>query len=258
MQLSQLYAYLERADAEGLEHPTLTLAIRLQFECAARMSEILTLRWEWVDFQNRRIVWPDSKTGGISKPMSEEAVRLLTNAPRFGESPYVCPAIFKPSRPLPKHTYYQGWKRILDRAGVPHIGTHGIRHGAATDIANSGVPVKVGMALTAHKTVTMFMRYVHTEDDPVRNAADLVAARRKGLVEEGRTAAVVPAPSYGGIEVQAAVTDVVSKTSAGAYRPFRHRRTGERAVPPGTARSLVDKRNEGEAIESARQSALLS
>lgn len=107
VQLSQLYAYLERSDAEGLEHPTLTLAIRLQFECAARMSEILTLRWEWVDFQNRRIVWPDSKTGGISKPMSEEAVRLLTNAPRFGESPFVCPAIFKPSRPLPKHTYYQ-------------------------------------------------------------------------------------------------------------------------------------------------------
>ena len=252
LQLSKLYAYLDQADTEGLEHPTLTLAIRLQFECAARMSEILTLRWEWVDFQNRRIVWPDSKTGGISKPMSEEALRLLTNAPRFGESPFVCPAIFKPSRPLPKHTYYQGWKNILDRAGVPHIGTHGIRHRAATDIANSGVPVKVGMALTAHKTVTMFMRYVHTEDDPVRNAADLVAARRKGLVEEGRTAtAVVPAPSYDGIEVQAAVTDVVSKTSAGAYRPFRHRRTGERAVPPGTARSLGDKRLEGETVESA-------
>ncbi|TKB88318.1 MAG: integrase, partial [Mesorhizobium sp.] len=61
-------------------------------------------------------------------------------------------------------TYYHGWKRILVRAGLPHIGTHGIRHRSATDIANSGVPVKVGMALTAHKTVTMFMRYVHTED----------------------------------------------------------------------------------------------
>ena len=45
-------------------------------------------------------------------------------------------------------------KRILKRAGVPHVGTHGIRHRAATDIANSGVSVKVGMALTAHKTVT--------------------------------------------------------------------------------------------------------
>jgi len=38
------------------------------------------------------------------------------------------------------------------RAGVSHVGTHGIRHRAATDIANSGIPVKVGMALTAHKT----------------------------------------------------------------------------------------------------------
>lgn len=93
------------------------------------------------------------------------------------------------------------------------------------------------MALTAHKTVTMFMRYVHTEDDPVRNAADLVAARRKGLVEEGRTAATVSAPSSGGIEVQAAAIGVGSKTSAGVYRPFRHRLTGERAVPPGTKRT---------------------
>lgn len=254
-QLSQLYAYLDQADAEGLEHPTLTLAIRLQFECAARMSEILTLRWEWVDFPNRRIVWPDSKTGGISKPMSEEALRLLTNAPRFGESPFVCPAIFKPSRSLPKHTYYQGWKRILNRAGVPHIGTHGIRHRAATDIANSGVPVKVGMALTAHKTVTMFMRYVHTEDDPVRNAADLVAARRKGLVEDGRTAAARPAAlSHKVTEIPAPATDTGSRTAAGAYRPFRHRRTGERAVPPGTARSSVDKRQEGKVVESALQS----
>lgn len=31
--------------------------------------------------------------------------------------------------------------------GVPHVGTHGIRHRATTDIANSGVPTKVGMKL---------------------------------------------------------------------------------------------------------------
>lgn len=58
-QLALIYGYLDRADAEGLEHPTLTLAIRLQFEFAARMSEILHLRWEWIDFPSRRVVWPD-------------------------------------------------------------------------------------------------------------------------------------------------------------------------------------------------------
>lgn len=237
-QLSQLYAYLDKADKEGLEHPILTLAIRLQFEFAARMSEILELRWEWIDFSNRRVVWPDSKTGGISKPMSEEAVNLLTNAPRIGASVFVCPAVFKPSRSLSKNTYYQGWKRILSRAGVPHVGTHGVRHRAATDIANSGVPVKVGMALTAHKTVTMFMRYVHTEDDPIRNAADLVAARRKGLVDEVRVSvSAIPDVVLPVAAGEQSGGDVVRAT-AGNYRPFRHRRSESRAVPPGSKRSL--------------------
>ncbi len=34
------------------------------------------------------------------------------------------------------------------------------------------------MKLTGHKTVAMFMHYVHTEDKPVRDAAELVASRR--------------------------------------------------------------------------------
>jgi hypothetical protein len=37
------------------------------------------------------------------------------------------------------------------------------------------------MKLTAHKTVAMFMRYVHTEDKPVREAAELVASRRQTI-----------------------------------------------------------------------------
>lgn len=65
--------------------------------------------------------------------------------------------------------------------GVPHVGTHGIRHRSTTDIANSGVPTKVGMKLTGHQTVGMFMHYVHTEDKPVRDAAALVASRRLAI-----------------------------------------------------------------------------
>ena len=50
-----------------------------------------------------------------------------------------------------------------------------------TDIANSGVPTKVDIKLTGHKTVAMFMHYVHTEDKPVRDAAELVASRRQAI-----------------------------------------------------------------------------
>jgi integrase len=255
-ELKRLYAYLDKAEAEGLEHPFILLAIRLQFEFAARMSEILKLEWAWIDLANRRITWPDSKTGGMSKPMSADAVRLLETAPRLEGSPYVCPSIFDPNLPMPKHTYYKGWRRILERAGLPHVGTHGIRHRAATDIANSGVPVKVGMALTAHKTVTMFMRYVHTEDDPVRAAADAVAFRRLALVR-GPAAVDMqePAPASHTVldlstlkpvkEPTAAECkpqglengNAASRTKLGNYRPFRHRRGLNRAVPPGTKRA---------------------
>ncbi|WP_175822171.1 site-specific integrase [Burkholderia sp. BCC0419] len=233
-ELGRLYAYLDRADAEGLEHPTLTLAVRLQFEFSARMSEIRKLEWAWVDFENRRIVWPDSKTGDISKPMSEAAYQLLSNAPRIDDSPYVCPAIFDSKEPLPEGTYYNAWKRILERAKVPHVGTHGIRHRAATDIANSGVPIKVGMALTAHKTVTMFMTYVHTEDDPVRAAADKVANLRRDTIDS-RAPAAPAAPSPASASVIA--DDDKTRTSQGNYRPYRHRKNETRTVPLGTKRA---------------------
>ncbi len=39
------------------------------------------------------------------------------------------------------------------------------------------------MKLTDHKTVAMFMHYVHTEDKPVRDAAELAANRRLAITE---------------------------------------------------------------------------
>ncbi|HRM95088.1 MAG TPA: tyrosine-type recombinase/integrase, partial [Alicycliphilus sp.] len=111
----------------------------------------------------------------------------------------------------------------------PHVGTHGIRHRAATDIANSGIPLKVGMALTAHKAVSMFMRYVHTEDDPVRAAAEKVAARRQETIG---SAVVTPNTAQ-----EATGRGGATPTSFGNYRPYRHRKAPTRAVPPGTKRA---------------------
>ena len=246
VEMRQLYAYLDRAEAEGLEHPFLILAVRLQFEFAGRMSEILLLEWAWVDLDNGRIEWPDSKTGGMSKPISAEAAYLLETAPRLEGSPYVCPSVFDPQLPMSKHTYYGGWVRILERAGLTHVGTHGIRHRSATDIANSGIPIKVGMALTAHKTVTQFMEYVHTEDEQVRAAAEAVASRRLALIG-GTTVAAVPhrhnepadPPASATIKPtgQAAAYEgggSNTRTSVGNYRPYRHRAGENREVPQGS------------------------
>jgi integrase len=178
--MGKLFRHLDAHRGRGtgeLRHPAGDPpAIRVR----GRRSEIVTLQWDWVDLDNRRVVWPDSKTGGMSKPLSEEAYRLLSTAPRQDGCPYVLPSPNHPGQAPDHGRVLRRLERIL-KARVPHVGTHGIRHRSATDIANSGIPVKVGMALTAHKTVAMFMRYVHTEDKPVREAAELVANRRKTI-----------------------------------------------------------------------------
>lgn len=180
-EMVKVFKQLDLIEEEGLENYVIPLGIRLQFEFAARRSEIIRLEREWVNLKERRVVWPDSKTGDISKPMSDEAYRLFLKAFQYEGSRYVLPSPRHPGEHLTEGEYYGGWTRVLKAAGVKHVGTHGIRHRSTTDIANSGIPVKTGMALTGHKTVVIFMRYVHTEDDPVRKAAELVARRRKTI-----------------------------------------------------------------------------
>lgn len=142
----------------------------------------------------------------------------------------------------------------MKRAGVPLVGTHGIRHRAATDIANASIPIKVGMTLTAHKTVAMFMRYVHAEDDQIRAAADAVASRRSAMVGRflrGAEDSICEA-NMGANDVMEQLDNepvsdqrkppgfedgnYVSQTRLGNYRPFRHRRGKNRPIPPGTKR----------------------
>lgn len=187
-EMARLMDYLELPEPEGSGRSAYKLAIRLQFAFAARASEILQLRWAWVDFERRRIDWPDSKTGPMWKPISKEALALLQlAASAAGDSPFVIPNPYDSSRPVLYRVYAGAWRRALAALGIEHVGTHGIRHRAATDIANSGVPLKVGMALTAHRRVEVFMGYVHLEESMVHEAADQVAENRMTKLEAARS-----------------------------------------------------------------------
>lgn len=62
--------------------------------------------------------------------------------------------------------------------GATRVRIHSIRHPSVTDVANPGIPVKVGTTLAVHKTVVIVMYYVHTEDKQVREAAEFATSRR--------------------------------------------------------------------------------
>ena len=103
------------------------------------------------------------------------------------------------------------------------------------------------MALTAHKTVTMFMRYVHTEDDPIRQAAETVASRRRivvqgaasttdgGLDETQSDAPADAAAAAAPRAVKVMVDRRAASTGLGNYRPYRNRKGENRPAPPKPA-----------------------
>ena len=98
------------------------------------------------------------------------------------------------------------------------------------------------------------MRYIHNEDDPVRMAADLVAARRRNVVgckrvevRQGSSIDMeLDADADAGTQEPAKVPEAVvppagsedgkyySRTKAGNYRPFRHRTGPNHSLPPGS------------------------
>ena len=174
-EVARIFATLDDSD----EGPSVKLAVRLLFATACRAGEILGLEWRFIDKIVGEIVWPDSKTGTLTKPITTEIAALLSQAERIVGNPFVCVGIRDRASPLSMNTLEKAWRRILKHARVAPCGLHAIRHKSATEIANSGLPIQVGMKLTGHKTPATYMRYLHVEREQTRAAAELVSQRRR-------------------------------------------------------------------------------
>jgi integrase len=69
--------------------PFAVAAIRLLIFTGARLSEIVKLKWESIDFERGMIFLPDSKTGRKPVYLSAPALAILSGLPRVEGTPYV-------------------------------------------------------------------------------------------------------------------------------------------------------------------------
>lgn len=124
-----------------------------------RKHEILGLRWEEIDAAAHVIRLPPhrskTQTGRllpISKPLS--AVLAGRRAKRKGNDPLV----FRRD-----HVTVRGWRRAWPEAcraaGVPGRLLHDCRRTTARNLIRAGIPERVAMTLTGHKTRSVFDRY---------------------------------------------------------------------------------------------------
>jgi integrase len=188
-EIGALMKALDAAEADMSEHRQCVAAIRAVIFTGARISELLTLRWQDIRRDEMELHLLDTKTGFSRRPISSAALAVFDSVERMPGVDFVFRAINTPTAPLDYHTAESAFRRIVDRAGVERCTPHTIRHWFATMTANSVSNARVGKALTGHKSHAADMNYVHADQEQARALADQVAALATGLAKAGSNVA---------------------------------------------------------------------
>jgi integrase len=180
-EIGALMQALDAAEADGTEHPQAIAAIRAAIFTGARISELLTLRWQNIRRDEMELHLPDTKTGFSRRPISAAALAVLDSVERMPGVDFVFRAINTPTTPLAYNAAENAFRRIVQNAGIEHCTLHTIRHWFATMTANSVSNARVGMALTGHKSHAAYMNYIHGDKAQARALAEQLAALANGL-----------------------------------------------------------------------------
>jgi integrase len=114
-ELAALGEALSLAEQEGVEDPYAIAAIRLLIFTGCRLNEIMTLKWDYVDFEARCLRLPDSKTGARLVHLGAPALKVLSRVERRSDNPWVICG----RNPGARRTDLQPpWRRFRKRATV--------------------------------------------------------------------------------------------------------------------------------------------
>lgn len=157
---------LNQVQADGSETKAACDAIRLLILTGCRLSEIQTLKWEYV--KPPYFILPDSKTGARRIPISKDVEAVLEQIERVPDNPYVIVG-YKEGQYLADIRH--PWGRIREKAGIGPVRVHDLRHTYASNAIANGVPLEVVGKLLGHTQYQTTMRYAHLADNHLHEAA---------------------------------------------------------------------------------------
>ncbi|MDR2629153.1 MAG: site-specific integrase [Puniceicoccales bacterium] len=135
----------------------------------ARCGNVLSMRWEDIDFSIREWRIPDTKNGEpVRIPLIEEALEVLRDRSWLKGSsiPWVFPSNDSKSGCLVSPQ--KAWKRILDRAGLKNLRIHDLRRTLGSYQAIAGASLTIIGKSLGHKSPQSTAIYARLSNDPVR------------------------------------------------------------------------------------------
>lgn len=152
-------------------------------------SEVLSLEWRQVDMEagEVRLDAGTTKNGeGRVFPFTAD-LRVLLEArqaehDRLKKAGHLCPFVFVREHPDGKPqriaSFRGAWRTACRKAGCPGRIPHDLRRTAVRNLVRAGVPERVAMRLTGHKTPSVFARYDIVSGGDLHDAAARLDAVR--------------------------------------------------------------------------------
>jgi len=164
-------------------------------------SEVLPLEWRHVDFDGGEVRLDagttkngDARTFPMTNDLrtvleAQHAQHLLLK--KAGQiEPWVFFRLVAQGRggdkqPTPITSFGKAWKTACRAAGCPGRLPHDLRRTAVRNLVRAGIPERVAMQLTGHKTRSVFERYNIVSDGDLRDAARRLDIRSVALCGNG-------------------------------------------------------------------------
>jgi integrase len=163
---------LRDVEADGSETKSAVNAIRLLILTGCRLGEIMTLQWDHVDLDARELRLPDSKTDAKIVHFGETAANVLKGIEKIEGNPWVITGRKEGARLT---DLQHPWRRIRERAKLPDVRIHDLRHSYASGALALGEGLPMIGKLLGHTQVQTTARYAHLAKDPLRAAASKIS-----------------------------------------------------------------------------------
>ena len=177
----QLVSFLREAKESGVYE-----MYYIELATGLRRGELLGLKWENIDLEqatirvrrqvariNGEIVEAPLKTKNSYRTISigEDAVGILKQQKEKSHSEYVFPS--PTGGPISLDSVIQMLHRVLERAGLPKVRFHDLRHTFATLALQNGVDVKTVSGMLGHYSAGFTLdTYAHVTTQAQRQAAN--------------------------------------------------------------------------------------
>lgn len=187
--------FLEQATGQSYENQ-----YRFILQTGLRTGELVGLKWNDVDFENRTVkiqrsmeyrhsvgVWrvgePKSDSGYRTIPLTDEAVRILMAQKEKNKKIKVIPMewseyifLSRKGEPVKNSTYDTALFKICEKARINKFSMHVLRHTFATRCIEGGMMPKTLQKILGHSNIGITMNlYVHITEEEKQKEIDMVA-----------------------------------------------------------------------------------